>query len=200
MQLWKTSAAIVYLGSYLPLSAILMAQDVDFDIADRGICSYHDITAWNCASPFKHPAASIIVLVACSLCFLACLAALRFVPTKHRVTIIESKHIPADLINYVIPYIVSFVSLDYADKGKFLGFMIFLGWIFWITFKSGQIVMNPLLAAMGWKLFEVKFSFVGSSNVLTGRILSTTDIVPSGTYLQGSLQDVMIVKGSPPGD
>jgi hypothetical protein len=195
MQLWMITAAIIYLGSYLPLSIILMAQDVDFGVVGNGVCPYKDVVAWNCASPLKHPGASVAVLAVCALCFLVSIFALKILPTKHRISIIESKHIPADLFNYVVPYILSFVSLDYSDKGKLFGFLIFLAWIFWITFKSGQIVMNPVLAVLGWKLYEVKFSFVGSVDELTGRILSTTDIVPNSTYNQGSLQDVMIVKG-----
>ncbi|MEJ7934458.1 hypothetical protein WG907_09345 [Sphingobium sp. AN558] len=194
MQLWKTSAAVVFLGSYLPLSVILMGQDLDFPALGRGACPLRDLVHFDCASPLRHPFASVTAIVVCALCFLASLLALRILPTKHKISIVESKHIPADLINYVIPYVLSFISLDFGDPAKLLGFAIFLVWLFWITYKSGQIALNPILAVLGWKLFEVKYSHLGSTDVLTGRILSSTEIGPSETYRQGSLQDVMVVK------
>lgn len=195
MQLWKTSAAVIFLGSYLPLSLVLMGQDLDFQLIGKGLCSVRSLTEAHCTSPLKHPAISVITVVICLLCFLASLGALKILPTKHKISIVESKHIPADLINYVIPYVLSFISLDYGDPAKLLGFAIFLFWLFWITYKSGQIALNPMLAVLGWKLFEVKYHHVGSTDILTGRILSTTNIDPSETYRQGSFQDVMIVKG-----
>jgi hypothetical protein len=53
-------------------------------------------------------------------------------------------------MNYVLPYVVSFMSIDYQVTGKFVGFLIFLGWMFLITYKSGQIMLNPLLTVFGW--------------------------------------------------
>jgi hypothetical protein len=100
------------------------------------------------------------------------------VPTPQRVTVVESKHVPADLINYVIPYVVSFVSLEYKDPSKLLGFGILFFWIFWITFKSGQIVLNPALAVLGWRLFEVKFTYHGSTDIFVRRMLSRIEIEP----------------------
>ena len=67
----------------------------------------------------------------------------------------ESKHVPADLINYVIPYVVSFMSLDYEQTPKLFGFAVFLIWIFWITYKSGQIALNPVLAVLGLSLIHI---------------------------------------------
>ena len=58
-------------------------------------------------------------------------------------------------MNYTLPYIVSFMSFGYDQEGKFIGIVIFLTWIFWITYKSGQIILNPILVAFGWKLYEV---------------------------------------------
>ena len=117
-------------------------------------------------------------------------------PTPQRVTVVESKHVPADLINYVIPYVVSFVSLEYKDPSKLLGFGVFLAWIFWITLKSGQIVLNPALAVLGWRLFEVKYKFHGSKDIFVGRMLSRTEIEPDRDYHTGGLQDIIVARDS----
>jgi hypothetical protein len=109
----------------------------------------------------------------------------------------ESKHIPADLINYVFPYIVAFIALDFSSVTKLMGFFVFLLWMYAITYKSGQIAMNPALAVFGWKLFEVKYRFIQSTDEMIGRVLSTVEIEPNHTYDQTAMQDVMIVRAGP---
>lgn len=130
MQLNKLYAFLIYLGSYLPLSIILLAQDLNFPFFQKEM--HHIIDSLH-SDPFitlKNPFPSIIVVITCALCFLSSIIAINILPKKRRIKIIESKHIPSDLINYVIPYVVSFASIDYADPGKnqlvllysFLGF------------------------------------------------------------------------------
>ncbi len=97
-------------------------------------------------------------------------------------------------MNYVLPYVVSFMTLDYHDVGKFVGFLIFLSWIFLISYKSGTIILNPLLIVFGWKLHEIKYRFTDSANVYSTAALSKSDLAPSSTYRQQSIQDVMIIK------
>jgi len=176
MQFWKLSAFTLYIGSYLPLSLILLAQDLDLQVMSSGLCSRTEFARADCQLPLQHPVWSISACVIALLCMLASLAALRLVKPKHRITVIESKHIPADLINYVIPYVLSFVSLDFASPTKLIGFAVFFLWIFWITYRSGQIIMNPILIVFGWRLYEVKFQYLQSQDTLTGRALSRVDV------------------------
>jgi hypothetical protein len=194
MQLRILFAVAIYLGSYLPLSLILLAQDLDTEVVKRGICPVGSMITLGCASPLKNPLYSLAAVAVCAVGMLATFLALRVLRTSQRVKVTESKHIPADLINYVIPYVVSFISLDFDQGTKLIGFTVFLIWIFWITYKSGQIALNPVLAAFGWKLFEVKYIFHGGTSTFVGRVLSKVDIEPDRAYLQGHLQDVMVVR------
>jgi hypothetical protein len=195
MQLRKLSAFVLYLGSYLPLSVILLAQDIDSTAVGRGLCTLSDWQAWNCALPLSHSWLSIGAVLLCTISLLASFAALRLIKPKYRIAITEAKHIPADLINYVIPYVLSFVSLDYSSAQKAIGFAVFFAWIFWLTYRSGQIAMNPVLAGFGWKLYEIKYHYLDSDDAFVGRVLSRTEIEPNQTYRHGSIQDVLIVKG-----
>lgn len=195
MQLRILIAAAIYLGSYLPLSLILLAQDLDLEAVKRGVCPVGSMVTLSCTSPLKNPSWSLAAFAICLVGMAVTFVALRIVRTPQRVKVTESKHIPADLINYVIPYVVSFISLDFEQGTKLIGFAVFLLWIFWITYRSGQIVLNPVLAAFGWKLFEVKYAYPAGSGIFVGRMLSKVDIEPDRTYLQGHLQDVMVVRG-----
>lgn len=197
MQLWKISALALYLGSYLPLSVILLVQDTDLNTASHGFCGFGRIGTADCVLPLQHPLASVGAVLFCAVCLAFTIFALRLLPTGHRITVTESKHIPADLINYVFPYIVAFIALDFSSATRLLGFFVFLLWMYSITYKSGQIAMNPALAVFGWKLFEVKYRFIQSTDEMIGRVLSTVEIEPNHTYDQTAMQDVIIVRAGP---
>lgn len=195
MQLRKTSAFAIYIGSYLPLGLVLLVQDVDPGAAKAGLCTPSVWSAQGCRLPLLHPWWSMGTVAIGVVCLLATLWLLGAVSTPRRIRVVEAKHIPADLINYAMPYIVSFMGLDFASTAKLAGFAVFFLWIFWITYRSGQIVMNPILIVFGWRLFEIKYSYLQSADALIGRALFKGDLEPNQVYRQGSLQDVMIGRG-----
>jgi len=144
--------------------------------------------------PFTNAAASIFFTVLCIVAFFATMVLLKAVKGNNKIIVIETKHIPADLINYVFPYVVSFMSLDYKGTGKIVGFLIFLIWMFLVTYKSGQIMLNPLLIVFGWKLYEIKYKFIGGNDIYTGRALAHVNIQPNVVYEKNDVQDVLIIK------
>lgn len=187
-------AAFVYLGSYLPLSLILLIQDFDPKFFSRQMC-FELANLDQCEIPLKHPVIALSFLLLCMISLAVTLLVIRYTKTKLSVKVEEAKHIPADLMNYVLPYVVSFMSLDYQETSKLVGFFIFLAWIFWITYKSGQTILNPVLVAFGWKHYEVKYSFIGSADIFEGVCLSKQKLLPRETYVYGSVDDVLIFKG-----
>lgn len=196
MQLRIFFAATLYLGSYLPLSVILLTQDIDANTAKRGFCSLKELATLDCALPLKNPTWSLAAVAICALGLAATVYVLRILPAGNRITVTESKHVPADLINYIVPYVVSFMSLEYEQGPKLIGFGIFLLWMFWVTYKSGQVAMNPVLAVLGWKLYEIKYTYLPPKEVHVGRVLSRRAINPGHCYRQNGLQDVLIVNGN----
>ncbi|EUJ09390.1 hypothetical protein Meth11DRAFT_0182 [Methylophilaceae bacterium 11] len=194
MQLRVISAAVIYIGSYLPLSVILLCQNFDKDIYNLGFCNPWIIFATECKLPLKNPIFATSFLIACTFCFFIAIFTLYKVDPKKNINIIESKPVPADLMNYVLPYIVSFMSLDYQDTSKFVGFTIFILWIFWITYKSGLIILNPLFVAFGWRLYEIKYSFAGSGDEFYATALSKIELSPKQNCAQETIQDVLIIK------
>ena len=194
MQLRKWSAFALYLGSYFPLSLILLAQDLDFGAFDAGPCMPSVWKTLSCRSPLLHPAWSLATVVICFACLMLTLWTLGVAQASQRIEVSEAKHVPADLINYVIPYVLSFTGLDFSSSAKLLGFAVFFLWVFWITYRSGQIVMNPMLVVFGWRLYEIKFRYLQSDSEFTGRVLADVDIERDAIYRQANLQDVMIIR------
>ena len=96
-------------------------------------------------------------------------------------------------MSYTLPYVVSFMNLEYQQVGKVIGLSVFLMWMFWITHKSGQLMLNPIFVAFGWRLYEVSYSHAGESNVRKGRILSKGEVEAGKRYKHCIIQDIIIV-------
>lgn len=189
MQFRILTAVVVFLGSYLPLSLIFLAQSLDYDKLDGAFC--WNLSAASCDLPIRSPIFSVAMVVATLSCFMITILALHLIRTNQTVNVLSVKYIPSDLMNYTLPYIVSFMSIDYQDFGKFVGFSVFLLWMFWISYRSGQIIMNPVLIALGWRLYEIEFKFVGGEAKHVGRGLSRGHL-QIGNARQATLQDIQI--------
>lgn len=184
----------IFLASYLPLSIILLFQDLDVSVLARGVCRVPWRDALACDLPFQHPRASLSAVALCLVCLLLSLAALGVLKPKHEVKILSSKQVAADLMNYTLPYVVAFTTLDYTDVGKLFGFLVFFVWMFVITLRSGQLGMNPVLIVFGWRLYEIEYRFTDSDQRRSALALSQVDLVAETTHRQEALQDMLIIK------
>ena len=86
------------------------------------------------------------------------------------------------------------MSLDYQETGKFIGVIIFLIWMFLITHRSGQIILNPMFIVFGWQLKEVTFSYPGSGNTHTGRVLLKGEVSKNSSLEVISIQNIMVAR------
>lgn len=191
MQLRLYSAFLLFLGSYFPLSIILLVQNYRIEFFGRSLC--FPLTE-NCLIPLQQPVISIVFALICFSCLVFTLVVLKSIRPRMEIEVLEAKHVPADLMNYVLPYVVSFMGLSYDDVSKFLGFIVFILWIFIITFKSERIIMNPVLTVFHWKLYEVKYQSPGGSVGSTAMALSRVAIEAGESFRMHAIQDVLIVK------
>jgi hypothetical protein len=191
MQLRLLTAIVLFLGSYLPLSVILLAQNLELQRLRNGFC--WPLSSATCDLPLRNSAWSIGSVALTFTCFLLTVLVLFLVRPRKKLEVRESKYIPSDLMNYTLPYIVSFMSVDYQDAGKFIGFAVFLGWMFWISYKSGQILMNPLLIALSWRLYEVKVVYPGGTTEHLTRALVKGHLAP-GEFHHAQVQDLVLIK------
>lgn len=173
MNLRVFPALFIFVGSYLPLSLIFLIQDIndeswksDFCLLGLNACTFPKL---------KNPIAAFGFT---SMCILSCIFLifyfLRKMHASDEVYVKASKPIPNDLINYVFPYVVSFMGLDLSDGRKIAGFLIFFVWMFLITYRSGQILMNPVILLSRWKLYEATVTHDGADRHI--RMLSTSNI------------------------
>lgn len=182
---------MVFLGSYLPLAVILFSQDVDYSALERRFC--WPLSVGRCALPLQGAGYSIGFLAVTSVCFVFTVVALSLVRPVQEITVREAEYVPTDLMNYTLPYVVSFMGINYHEIDKFIGFCVFLAWMFWITHKSGQVLLNPILIALDWRLYNVSYNFAGSVDIYKGRALVKGYLEP-GRYRQWPVQDIQIIK------
>ena len=99
-------------------------------------------------------------------------------------------------MNYTLPYVVSFMSIGYQETGKLVGLTIFLAWMFWITYKSGQVILNPVLAVFGWRLYEIQYVFPGDRTLRNGRALARGNVESGESYPHVLVQDIVILRAT----
>ena len=187
MQFRLISAMVLFVGSYFPLALILLVQDVQKKFLDASFCRWASRSSCT-FQILAHPAYAWSCVLVTGLALLITQWGLRKVKLRFDVEVIEAKSIPNDLINYVFPYVVSFMGLSFDDSGKMLGFAVFLVVLFVITYKSGQIVMNPFLIIFGWKIYEVKMAIGQNKEVRITRVLKQGRLLP-GKQRAEAVQD-----------
>lgn len=186
MQFRLIPALVLFLGSYFPLAIILLVQDVKREYWGRPICT--SISVGSCDYQLlDHPWIGISVALISGIAVFSVVRVLGAIRLRFDAEVLESKLVPNELINYVFPYVVSFMGLNYASPASLAGFLVFLFLMFAITYKSGQIVMNPLLLLFGWRLYDVKIKIEKQERLV--RAFSKEKVVP-GTYRYEVVQDV----------
>jgi len=183
MQMRLFPALILFLGSYFPLSLILLIQDIKETSWHASLCSVTDISS--CHLPaLANPGKALSLLGVCVISLIIFMCLMKRLSGYSNLEVVDSKSVPNDLINYVFPYVVSFMGLDLGVNGKFFGFLLFIVLMFVITYRSGQILMNPFLLVAGWQLYELNIMTEGHKRCV--RALSKEQ-VKSGDHLTSCL-------------
>jgi len=138
------TAILLFISAYSPLFIILAVKDFDFDKIN-----------W-----FKHP---IQILLLISVTFISLILLFYSIKSIKRgnmpvkITLVKSRSI--DLINYTIPYIVSFFGFDLSKTNDVISLTIFLLLMLLMTIKSKSVFMNPILLLLGYNLFDIEYEF-----------------------------------------
>lgn len=185
---------MIFLGSYFPLSVILLAQNIDYTEMFSQVCWQECPEDLKYGIQIRNPYFSLSGFGVCLVCVVITLFIIHRAKGKQTIIIKSVKYVPSDLINYSLPYIVAFINLEYHETEKLIGFLIFLSWMFWITYKSGQIIMNPLLIAFGWRLYELSFVYSDDHVIHTRKALSNGIIKLGDRPKHTTIQDIVIIR------
>lgn len=185
------TAIVIFLGSYLPVTVVMFLRTLEFGSNDHGFRGVFNAEFWK---PKVHDVGAWCTFLAL-LCFVITVIILKTVKAKQEVVMYSVECAPAEFMSHTFPYIVSFTDTDYTAPSKFLSLCVFLAWLFMITYKSGQIILNPLLIILGWQLHNVTYKFSGSDNTVKGRALARENL-QIGTYRLCAFQNINIISSS----
>ena len=141
MKLRFLSSVLIFISAYSPLSIIFLIQD--FDTQKKNL--EHPGVLW--------PIIGVSVLS----CIIVWVAVYFIKDSRPPVIIKKVSNRSGELINYSIPYMISFFVMDLGDTKLLLSFLFFMIIMFIITLKTHNIFINPILACMGYNLYDVTY-------------------------------------------
>ena len=140
------TAILLFISAYSPLFLILIVKDFDF----YKTCK------------FNHPIGiSILIGLIILSVFLLFLTINSIKRGNMPVTVKVVKNRSVDLINYTIPYIVSFFGFNLAKIEDIISLSIFLLLLLLLTIKSKSVFMNPILLLAGYNLYDLEYEYDG---------------------------------------
>jgi hypothetical protein len=140
MQTRRLVSVVFFLSSYAPLAPIIIFKDVDL----------HTRT-------FRHPHAVEIVAALAVLSIAVLLMAMHAVVEGAEVCVQSVNNQSGELVNYTIPYMISFFAFDLGNWNDIFAFLFFLALMYVLTLRTQNVLINPVLALFGWSLYEVTF-------------------------------------------
>lgn len=167
-------------------------QDIPNEWWSRSICTSEKFSVGNCQFiPFENPVLSLTFLAVAAVATFLAKTSLQRLNYPFVVEVKRLKATPNEIINYTFPYVVSFMGIAYGDPQKLIGFGVFLLWMFAITLKAGQILMNPLLLIFGWKLYDATIVINGVEKDVRVLKHGSLDL---GTHKAQTVQDFFILR------
>jgi len=148
---------------YTPLFFIMIIKDIHSFLWFEYILSQPAIGVSEIKLPygiaFQNPSVVIflVILIVISLILL------RYVLNNignnpFPIKITEAKNRSSEVVNYTIPYMISFVAFDLSKWQDLLALLLFLSILCLLSIRSQSIFINPILAAIGYGLYDCKYN------------------------------------------
>lgn len=151
------ASLLLYISGYAPLLFMLVVQDFDLG-----------------ALRSKHPVVSFGLVLIAGVSILTVLHAARSVTSGLVVDVVKTSNKSGDLFGYTIPYMLSFMKIDFGSWQVMVCLLIFFGMQFVIAYRTQTVFVNPVLAVAGYLLIDCTFKRDGKETqamVLTSRPL-----------------------------
>jgi hypothetical protein len=135
------TSIVFFLSSYAPLAPIIIFKDYDRQ-----------------AHHFAHRVSVEIVAAIAVLSIILLFLAMRSIRAGVVVGVHSVSNKSGELVNYTIPYMISFFGFDLGDANAVFAFVFFLLLMYILTVRTQNVFINPMLALRGWCLYDVTFA------------------------------------------
>lgn len=168
------ASIVVFVSAYSPLALILAIKDFDSK------------TMW-----FESPI-TIICILSIGLFSVAVLHIIVKESTYGQdITVLRVTNKSNALINYSIPYMISFFGFNFDNWGEIASFIIFMSLLCFLSIKTQSIFINPILAAKNYGLYDVQFDDNGQQKEAI--FLSNMKLKIGERYLVDRLSDFTFI-------
>ena len=142
LQLKPLPAFVVFLSGYWPLGLIVAALDFDW-------------TGFQLRTPWTVGAMIAGFIAACIF------TAWHFSHYQKgdRVVLKQVKDRSVELLNYAVPYIAGFAGVETGNLGHIAAMLLVLWVVFYVTYKTHTVVVNPFLLSLGYRLYDLQFDW-----------------------------------------
>jgi hypothetical protein len=142
----------------------------------------------------KHPLAVYILIAISAISIIIIFLIVKYIPKGNMpVKIDKVNNRSVDLINYTIPYILSFFGFDLSKWEDIISLSIFLIIMLVLTITSRSLFLNPILAFAGYGLYDIDYEFNGS--VKSTSVLSRYELRKGEIYfIKGLTRFLYLVK------
>jgi hypothetical protein len=170
--LWVS--VIIFFSAYSPLALIFVIKDFNFT-----------------ANKLEHPHVSFLILGFALLSVLFLWIVIRTIKKGFYITIEEAENRSNELLNYALPYVVSFLEIDLGKPQDAISFCFFMLLLCFLSIKTKIIFLNPVLALFGHRLYDVKFK---ENNIhKKGNFLSKQELFIGRSYKIRRLSDFLYI-------
>lgn len=137
------TAVLLFISSFSPLFVIFAVKDFDF-----------------AAYKFSHPVFTIIMLGSVLLSVIILFLIFSKIDKGNVIIKITSVgNRSTDLINYTIPYMLSFIGINLGSPADLISVSIFLFILMMLTITSKSVFVNPILAMAGYGLYDIVYEY-----------------------------------------
>ena len=172
------TSILLFISAYSPLFLILAVKDFDFDETYR----------------LQHPLAVYIMLGLSTLSVIILFLILKLIKQGNMPVKIKSvRNRSVDLINYTIPYILSFFGFDLSKWEDVISLAIFMTIMLVLTITSRSLFLNPILAFAGYGLYDIDYEFNGETQTIL--VLSKIELrVGEQVYIKSLTRFLYLIK------
>ena len=105
------------------------------------------------------------------------------------IKIVKAKSRSSEVVNYTIPYMISFVAFDLGKWQDITSLILFLSVLCLLSIRSQSIFINPILAAVGYGLYDC--TYIEGNKNKECVMLSKTDLLENSDETYKKLNNYM---------
>ncbi|MBE9489648.1 MAG: hypothetical protein IMY67_05090 [Bacteroidetes bacterium] len=149
----------IFISGYTPLFLIMILKDVKWFVFYSQTFSIPILDAVSVKFPYWITFNNPKIVIALFILSLLSLLMLKYIlsnitSNSFDIVITKAKSRSSEVVNYTIPYMISFVAFDLSKWQDLVSLVLFLSILCLLSIRSQSVFINPILAAKGYGLYD----------------------------------------------